>query len=192
MNLKNFNKFDIIDKQIGKLKVLAWARAKKTGRATKQIYTCQCECGTVLEIERPNLINYHTISCGCYRKNRNKQACKNTWTGYEEISGRLWGDIKKKAESRNLCFTITIEEAWNLFLQQNKKCALSGADICFSVAENRKLNDRTASLDRINSAEGYIPSNIQWVHKTLNIIKGNMENQKFIDLCCMVAEYKDD
>ena len=75
---------------------------------------------------------------------------------------------------------------WDLFIKQNKKCALSGLDIEFS----RKLKDgtTTASLDRIDSSKGYIQNNVQWVHKDINRIKQNLDQEKFIELCKMVAK----
>ena len=35
---------------------------------------------------------------------------------------------------------------------------------------------------------GYVPSNVQWVHKDINKIKFNMSEERFVELCCLVAE----
>jgi len=41
----------------------------------------------------------------------------------------------------------------------------------------------TASLDRIDSSKGYIEENVHWVHKRINVMKGNMSEQEFLNFC---------
>lgn len=43
--------------------------------------------------------------------------------------------------------------------------------------------DQTASLDRIDSNFGYTETNVQWVHKELNIMKWNLTDKSFVDWC---------
>lgn len=78
-------------------------------------------------------------------------------------------------------FSITIEELWERFLKQNRQCALTGIELTFGKKQ-------TASLDRIDSDKGYIPGNIQWVHKDLNIMKNNFNTEKFLGYCKLVCE----
>lgn len=47
---------------------------------------------------------------------------------------------------------------------QEMKCALTGWDI-----DAMTVSNNTASLDRINSLEGYVVGNVQWVHKMVNM-----------------------
>lgn len=100
-----------------------------------------------------------------------------SWKGYGEISGRLFYSIKRHAIERNLLFLISLEQIWDLFLKQNRKCALSGIDLKFS--SSARSSDGTASLDRIDSLKGYTVDNVQWVHKELNEMKMNMQESKF-------------
>ena len=51
------------------------------------------------------------------------------------------------------------------------------------------MHDGNASLDRINSEIGYIISNVQWVDKTINMSKQQMNNEQFIKMCKEVYEY---
>lgn len=106
------------------------------------------------------------------------KSSKRKW--YEEISGRYWSDIIRGAKYRNLDFNISMQYAWNLFIKQNKKCALSGVEIEFYKCGNKR-NKQTASLDRIDSKSGYIIDNVQWVHKTIQRIKMDMLDK---DLIC--------
>lgn len=189
------NKEDIVGNKIGKLTVLRWLRhetkfnvGKKRNTVSKHVYECQCDCGIITEINRPDLITRHTISCGCGKlQQNNANLC---WKGYGEISGRLWSSIKNKALSRNLEFSITIEQGWEKFLEQNKKCALSGLELKFSVSEYKKMNDRTASLDRIDSSKGYTIDNIQWIDKRINVMKMDMDENEFIQICIQITKNK--
>jgi hypothetical protein len=79
-----------------------------------------------------------------------------------------------------LSFDISIEEAWNLFLKQDRTCALSGLVLEFGK-KGRELG--TASLDRIDSKEGYTTDNIQWVHKDVNKMKMDFDEERLLLLC---------
>jgi len=85
-----------------------------------------------------------------------------------------------------LPFSITIEYAWDLFLKQNRKCAMSGMEINFAATGKDKF---TASLDRIDSNEGYVDGNVQWVHKDINWMKNTFSQQHFVDMCKKVADH---
>jgi len=135
-----------------------------------------------------------------------KDRCVNTWdnrseekitemmsskkTGYEGISGTIWASIKGNAKTRKIPFLITIKYAWDLFLRQDKKCALSGLYLEFGHGYLSKhfRSKTTASLDRINSKLGYIEGNVQWVHKDINLMKWKLPQERFIDMCKKVTE----
>lgn len=109
--------------------------------------------------------------------------------GYGEISGHHICCIKGNAKRTNKIFNLSPKFLWELYLKQNKKCALSGLEIGFppiNVKIDRKIFN-TASLDRIDSSEGYVEGNVQWVHKHINKMKTNFENQYYIDMCIKVA-----
>ena len=94
--------------------------------------------------------------------------------------------IKDGAKRRNLEFAIDPQYVWELFLTQNRKCALSGKEIgfgelCHSVA--------TASLDRIDNSQGYVVGNVQWVHKDLNRMRNSFDVEYFVETCRQVAAY---
>lgn len=101
------------------------------------------------------------------------------WSGYEGIPGDLWSRIKRGAEKRGMEFSITIEHAWDIFNNQNGRCALSGELIEFGGRASKK--PYTASLDRIDSSKGYIQGNIQWLHKDVNMMKNNHTSEEFLD-----------
>jgi hypothetical protein len=109
----------------------------------------------------------------------------SNWKGFGDLSGDHWSRIQRGAISRNLELTVTIEDVWNKYLQQNGKCAISGVDIILRGQEigmsSKCIHDKTtASLDRIDSKKGYIIDNIQWIHKDLNQMKSDHTMEQFL------------
>jgi hypothetical protein len=87
-----------------------------------------------------------------------------------------------------LDFTITIEFLWELIQKQDFKCAISGLPI--QLTQSRRTGENmTASIDRRDSTKGYTPDNVQWVHKTINIMKNTLSEQEFIEFCKAVAKH---
>ncbi len=96
--------------------------------------------------------------------------------------------IKKEAKRRNIYFHPELTHSFlhKLYLDQNKKCALTGRDIYFT--KNRKeIQNNKASLDRIDSSKGYTKDNLQWIYKDVNMMKWELKQEYFIKLCEKVA-----
>jgi hypothetical protein len=119
-------------------------------------------------------------------KNWNEKSCP-----YYEIPRNYWYQMLNSAKLRNLTFELTIEYLYDLFLKQNRKCKISGIDIKF-----RKLGEpkdfTTASLDRIDSSKPYIENNVQWLHKRVNVMKSNLSDEEFINICKTIAKHQND
>jgi hypothetical protein len=80
--------------------------------------------------------------------------------------------------------SVTAEYLYELFKQQEGKCALSGVDLKIEVGAVTCL-----SLDKIHPELGYIEGNVQWVAWAVNRAKGDMETDVFLDMCKKVYEY---
>lgn len=147
-------------------------------------FKCRClHCGGETIILRSHI--FKTKSCGCLKSRSGKNNPR--FTGCGGIHGGKWSSYKRNATKRNIPFTITIEEAWDIFLSQKGKCAITGINI--SLWKTAKSIDRTAtaSLDRIDNNKGYEKNNIHWVHKRINQIKMDMELNEFYDWCLKVV-----
>lgn len=157
-------------------------------KISKKKCKCLCSCGNEKIIYICNLKSGHSTSCGCFRS---ATAANRRWTGFGEISGHYWSVIQHGCtiRSRIIEFNITIEYAWRLFLQQDRKCALSGEVLLFAKSFKGK-KEQTASLDRIDSSKGYIEGNVQWIHKNINIMKSNFDEQDFINWCQKITKYR--
>jgi len=88
---------------------------------------------------------------------------------------------------RSKPWNITIEDAGNVLINQNNKCALSGIPLISSG----DFKDITASLDRIDNSIGYEKDNIQWVHKDINMMRGTLPIKRFIEICKSIASHND-
>ena len=172
---------DLSGKKFGFLTVVGFSyRDKIKG---KTYWKCICDCGTERVVASSVLNSKSSIArCGNCKAFANK---KLRWKGYEEISGDFYRSISDGAASRGFDFSVSIEDLWSLFLKQDKKCALSGQFLILSKGSRHEVG--TASLDRIDSSKGYYIENIQWVHKDVNIMKGDFSQEYFIKLCHAIA-----
>lgn len=150
-------------------------------------WECQCECG--LKVIRVST-HLRRGNCCCVECKKKIDKIKS-FQGYEDISGILWNSIHRGARNRGIEFTITKEYAWNLFLKQNKKCAISGCDLVFAKNKRGQIEGKTtASLDRIDSSKGYIENNVQWVHKWINVMKSDFTQDEFLEICERITCYQ--
>jgi len=107
----------------------------------------------------------------------------------EKICITFFKKIQSNSIKRGLSFDLDIDYLWDLFLKQNKKCALTKVDINIvnaTISYNYHLN--TASLDRIDSSKGYEKDNIRWVHKAINHIKSDIDDNDLIYLCHLITK----
>ena len=163
-----------------------------TYHGTHKRWWCKCRCGTEGEVLQTSLVRGASKSCGC-RKNLIGNDNPH-WNGCGELTGSQWALIRNNAKHRGIPIGVSIEEAWELFLTQNRICRLSGLSIGFSKSYNRKLSiharaETTASLDRIDSSKGYVKGNVQWVHKDINLMKRSLSEQKFLQLCQAIVKF---
>lgn len=105
---------------------------------------------------------------------------------YEQIPNNLYNQLELNAYKRGFEVKIDKPYIWDLYLKQNRRCALTGWEIVFS--KNRKVN--TASVDRIDSDLGYVPGNVQIVNKHVNRAKVNYDELFFYDICRSMAAYR--
>lgn len=161
--------------RFGKLLVLERATKGET-RSVK--WKCQCDCGKIVETPSTSrLLTGRTRSCGCNKK----QPKNHRWTGYCGVSGSRVSEIKLRAKKKHLEFDLDPKFLWELFIYQDKKCALTGVEIDLAI---------DGSVDRIDSSRGYTKDNVWWVQKDINKLKLNFTLDRFTELCEMVATHK--
>lgn len=164
---------DVVGKTFNYMKVDEYAY---TNKHRVLHYNCTCLlCNNKFIIES-GMIGIQK-SCGCYQYNK----AENT----RYVTGKYFSVIRQGAERRKHEFNIERGYLDDLFEKQNKKCALTGLDLNFEVDKNR--SGQIASLDRIDSSIGYVPENVQWVHKDINLMKGGLQEDYFVCVCRIVS-----
>lgn len=164
-------------------------------------YIVQCECGLTHSVRGYFLETRRQTCCKSCRSriNYDKAINENKKIGFIKLHhdgiGKLtktcYSYIKNCAKRRDILWdeTITMEYLWELLLKQNKKCALSGLAIDLTeerVNSNIAFAKMTASLDRIDSSLSYTKDNIQWVHKDINFMKNDYDQNYFINICKLI------
>lgn len=194
MVMKKCDPSDIYGQKFGRLVVAGISCIDKYHKA---IYRCCCDCGQFKLVRRYDLIGGKVKSCGCLRKETSAETGRKTirtnnvvnqkFVG--NLSGQFWVRVKQGAKSRGKSFEITQQDAWGLFEKQKGRCALTGQPlILLPYHKDRKNN--TASIDRIDSAIGYILGNIQWIHKDVNFMKQEFDQSYFVRLCHMIVDHE--
>ena len=174
---KKSHKIDLTGQKFGRITVISLI----SNDGGKNIWACVCECGKNMSVQARLLLDpgRSIKSCSCARASN----CE-----WKIIPPYLWNSIRRRSKQRSIEFKLTKEYCENLFLLQNKRCALSGVDLMFG--RSRENTTTTASLDRINSDLPYEEGNVQWIHKDLNRIKNIFSNDEFINWCKLIADFK--
>jgi hypothetical protein len=156
---------------------------EKAENNVNSIWLCKCDCGKTIYKKRKYFQNPKSLlSCGCTRKWGNVY---KKWKGVGLIPRQYFNTIQFRCKQKNIELSIDLDYMWKLFEQQNGKCALTGLSLKFG-SQKRNI-PTTASLDRIDSNKGYIPGNVQWLHKLVNICKNHFDQDYFIKTAKLVA-----
>ena len=146
-------------------------------------YTKNCpDCGAEQSYSRKDHLR------SAIRGNWKCKSCSNhdnNFKGKHNAIPLTWFNMKMKGGiARGYQWNLTIEDVWDLYTKQEGVCALSGLPIGWS----EKGLTATASIDRIDSSEGYLLENVQLVHKDINFMKQQFDQDYFINLCKAVAD----
>lgn len=172
-----FSKWTVIDN-----KVIMIGKEPRKSRAI----TCKCECGNIKIVRILSLIHGRTKGCNCIAGDKKTKAIREA---VGTLSRTQYTQFKHTATRRDISWELNMRFLWNLFIKQNKKCALSGVELKLDILIPRKNKTNTASLDRIDSTKSYTKKNVQWVHKDINKMKSNFTDKEFIELCTLVYKY---
>lgn len=163
----------------------SWLVLKRDYSKSGNVYwLCRCDCGLEKPVLGCHLVRNKTLSCRKCSNHKHKG----------KLNGTLIARIRWGAKKRGIFIEDTnafFKYVYDLFYEvQEGKCALTGRDITIANCnKEQKSGMATASLDRIDSSKGYVRGNVQWVHKDVNLMKMNLDQKHFVDLCREVVEY---
>ena len=150
----------------------------KGGSDRTSYWKVKCNCGRETWRNSNHLIHNKTNSC--------KSCCMTPNSENSFILSYL-RKVKLRAKRINVEIDLDALYMEELFLSQNKRCAISGINIFFKP--NYIKTEQTASLDRIDNTKGYVKGNVQWVHKDINFMKSTYTQEYFIELCKKVVQF---
>lgn len=173
-----------VGRKYGHYTVVKYAGKNKYG---SRQWLCRCECGN----ERVFLSSYlfgngerRATQCPqCYNANIE---IDNRIT--DEIPDRFWSRFLYSAARRGIFVDLTREEALEQLRKQKGLCALSGQPLWFTKLRTNFTRYTSASIDRIDSSKPYSKDNVQWVHKKINIMKNQLPDAEFIEICRLVTK----
>lgn len=96
------------------------------------------------------------------------------------------------ARARGILFAVDKDDLLGLYLQQKGFCAVSGYRLLLNGGAETSRSRRALlrpSVDRISSEGNYVLGNIQIVAAAVNVMKGELDNDVFIQLCGRIADF---
>lgn len=129
---------------------------------------------------------YRTSCKECEKESRAINGAK-----LEQFVKRLYGTLLKNAKDRNIQVYITEQHIIKLYEKQHGLCNITKTLMtCItsmkgSFRGQKYLNN--ISIDRIDSIKSYTHDNIQLVSNIVNSMKWHLPQEKFIELCTIVA-----
>lgn len=160
---------------------------RKDGKILERQYKCVCDCGTEKYIRTSHITRGLSKQCDKCRLQSyytNKIGC----IPMMDIQRYKVGAQKRKKE-----WAVEPQYLYELYEQQKRLCAISGVPIEFSEKGKGTTGAKdisTASLDRIDSSKGYVVGNVQWVHKDVNKMKMNLQEEDFFRMIKQIYEHK--
>lgn len=147
-------KIDIVGKRFGRLIVICYDHSV----GYIPYFLCKCDCGNTKIIQKYNLIEGKTISCGCYQKERASAASKISDDRHllKSIHGAMIRRCTNPSDRNYHSYGgrgITVCEDW---LSMNAFCD-------WAHANGYKPG---LSIERIDVNKGYNPDNCCWVEKS--------------------------
>lgn len=162
-----------------------WTVCISCSRARAGVCTLHCECG---ESNPDNFYPSNKSRCKkCVGRRFIKWKSEHPLNQPEsmhkfKVRNPLYGVLKNaehRSKKKKFEFSLTEEDILHQLNEQDNKCYFSGIPI----------DVYNLSIDRINAAIGYVPSNIKLTTSRINWMKGNMTNRDFIQLISVIYHY---
>lgn len=170
-----------VGRRFGKLAVLgAPFRLRVSGKA-RTYFVCQCDCGTVNIVVRENLLGGKAQSCGCVKRQYIGSQRFRTHGGYYTRLNRVWNSMMGRCTNpRNAVWDryggrgIKVCEAWRTFSVFREWAIATG------YIEHEAVQADPLTIDRIDNDGDYEPSNCEWIPRTVNAKKMQLDRRKKI------------
>jgi hypothetical protein len=152
----------------------------------QRLWRVRCDCGGEADVLALVLIKGRSVTCMACTRRKQSGAGGVNWRGVGRVPGTAYRNFVAQAERRGIEWSLTIEFVADLFEKQGGKCALTGWPLEFFRGAHHGRGN--ASIDRIDSASGYVPGNVWIVHKNVNFAKQSLSVDDFVAMCRAVTE----
>lgn len=99
-------------------------------------------------------------------------------------------DLKIQCKKNKIFTNLTVENVKKLYYEQECKCALTGLSLTHTAYSKIDCNNISEffnlSIDRINVSGDWTIDNIQLIGSMIKKMKGNLTNDKFIEMCKII------
>lgn len=167
---------DLIHKRFGRLTVIRQDGYHNypNGKRKSQ-WLCRCDCGNYITVVISDLTSRHTQSCGCLRKDITA-SLKRSHNQSKSRLYRIWRGMKSR------CYNAKQDNYQYYGMQNIGICDEWRCDFnsFYQWAIRNDYND-TLTLDRIDVARGYEPSNCRWVSTEIQAL--NRTDNRKIAFC---------
>ena len=157
---------DLTGQKFGRYTVLEQAPSRvskdkdRVNGKKRTMWRCQCDCGTIKDVDSWSLRSGHIVSCGCYLKdNMRKRMTKHgaTLFGKPTHLYKVWDGMKARCYNPEKVYYdryggrgITMCDEWRYSFEAFQEWAYANG-----YQEN-------LTIDRINNDRGYFPDNCRW------------------------------
>lgn len=94
------------------------------------------------------------------------------------------------AEKVGVKFSVSREYLSSIWKVQRGRCFYTGKRLTYFLSDNGRALPGTASLDRLNPEDGYVPGNLAWVCHEINQMKRSFPHRVFVKLCKSIGRVK--
>lgn len=145
---------------------------------------CQCSCGLQKSVKAQDLLGGTSRRC--------KDCAKLPRANDDKIPNNCWTTMTYNATKRGIDMPLTREEYYQILVDQQFRCALSGVELYMSKNTSEQIERKTtASLDRIDNSKPYTRDNVQWIHKDINTMKNVFTQSYLIEWCRKIIDHDD-
>lgn len=147
-------RIDLSGKRFGRLTVIS-AKAVINGHL---FWTCICDCGRKKDVAGQKLRNGEVGSCGClYRDSRT--SCRTTHGGSRWPEYRVWKAMRERCEK-------SYSSGYAMYGAKGIRVCRRWKKFENFIADMGRRPTNANSLERVDGAKGYSPSNCRWAtHK---------------------------
>ena len=136
--------------------------------------SCCCGCNCMKHALDPKTVSYRALHCRSIRLGTDGQLFSDAWE--DRLPGPYW-KYKSSAKQNSIAFEMT----------KDQYTALTNTPCCECQRPITATNK--SGIDRIDPTEGYVDGNLQALCSECNFMKGEMQNDDYIEHMDRIAAH---